>query len=63
MGTRPGATPEIQPGTKVIITIEATVMQAHGGSTAVDVAYGEDNEHLLALTAFDLRSGVTIGTA
>jgi hypothetical protein len=38
----------IQPGTKVTITIEATVMQAFDGG-AVHVAYGADSECTLAI--------------
>lgn len=53
---------ELTLGTKVLITIEATVMQAFDG-TPVHVAYGEDNEHAMVITQFDLRNGVTIRTA
>jgi hypothetical protein len=40
----------IQPGTKVTITIEATVMQARDGGP-VFAAYGNGNEHMLELRA------------
>lgn len=50
------------PGTKVVITIEATVVQDIEGGP-IHVTYGEDGEHMIAITQFDLRNGVTIRTA
>jgi hypothetical protein len=50
----------IRPGTKVTVTIEATVMQAFEG-TAVHLSYGEDNESTLVIRPGE--SGVTITTA
>lgn len=50
----------IRPGTKVTITIEATVIQAFEG-TATHVAYGEDNEFMLVIRPG--TDGVTISAA
>jgi hypothetical protein len=50
----------ITPGTKVIITIEAAVMQAYEG-TATHIFYGEDAEHTLIIRPG--TPGVTIRTA
>jgi multidrug resistance efflux pump len=50
----------IRPGTKVTITIEATVMQAYEG-TATHLSYGDDNESALIIRSGE--SGVTIRTA
>jgi hypothetical protein len=50
----------IRPGTKVVITIEATVMQAFEG-TATHLSYGEDGESALIIRAD--TPGVTIRTA
>ncbi len=49
----------IQPGTKVTITIEATVMQAYEGQ-AVHVMYGDGNESYLIIKPHDIGQGVTI---
>jgi hypothetical protein len=59
---REGNKMAIAPGTKVVITIEATVMQAFDGSP-VHVSYGEGNENTMVITQFDLRNGVTVRTA
>jgi hypothetical protein len=50
----------IQPGTKVTITIEATVMQAFDGM-AVHVAYGDDNEDTLTIRPGTPGVAITIG--
>jgi hypothetical protein len=60
MELKPGS--EIEPGTKVLITIEATVVHAIEDGP-VHVTYGEDGEHMIAITRFDQRNGVTIRTA